>query len=83
MAKTKTAISIQRSLFKDVTRLAHKMQISRSELFARAAEDFIKGQKSRDILRRLNEVYAEPDRKERQWQLRARNRHRDLVGEEW
>jgi metal-responsive CopG/Arc/MetJ family transcriptional regulator len=83
MAKTKTAISIPRSLFNEVTRLARKMHISRSELFAKAAADFIKRQKNRDILHRLNEVYAAPDGKEKGWQVRAKNRHRDLVGEEW
>ncbi len=37
----KTAISIPDPLFKQVERLRKKLRISRSELFARAAERFI------------------------------------------
>ncbi len=84
MASLKTAISIQESLFREVDILAHKMHVSRSQLFARAMGDFIQKQQNRQLLEQLNTAYDDaPDREERKWQGQARNRHRRLVGGQW
>ena len=84
MANVKTAISIQESLFKDVDVLAHKMHMSRSQLFARAVRDFIQKQQNRQLLQQLNAAYNDaPDSEERKWQGRARSRYRRLVGGQW
>ncbi len=83
MAKMKTAISIKESLFREVDVLAHKMHISRSDLFTKAVEDFIKRQQNVEILHRLNKVYDEPDEKERKWHSQTKARHRRLVEGEW
>ena len=84
MANVKTAISIQESLFKDVDVLAHKMHMSRSQLFARAVRDFIQKQQNQQLLQQLNAAYNDaPDSEERKWQGRARSRYRRLVGGQW
>lgn len=64
MASVKTAISIQESLFRRVERMAKKLGVSRSRLFALAAEDFLTRHDAQDALRRLNEVHAEPPARE-------------------
>jgi metal-responsive CopG/Arc/MetJ family transcriptional regulator len=84
MAKVKTAISIQASLFRDVDVMAHKMHVSRSQLFSRAMGDFIQKQQNRQLLEQINAAYDQaPDPEERKWQGRARNRQRRLVEGQW
>ncbi len=55
----KTAISIPDDLFKDIDKLAKKLQCSRSQLLANAARGFIEKQKNRDILDGINNAYSE------------------------
>ncbi len=84
MAKVKTAISIQESLFKDADILARKMRVSRSQLFARAVGDFVQKQQNRQFLEQLNMAYDDaPDPEERKWQGRAGSRQRKLVEGQW
>ena len=84
MGNVKTAISIQESLFKKVDFLAHKMHVSRSQLFARAAKDFIESRENQKLLRQLNAAYDDaPGQEERKWQRQATSRHRKLVEEQW
>ncbi len=54
----KTAISIPDDLFKDIDKLAKKLQCSRSQLLADAARDFVEKQKNRDILDAINKAYS-------------------------
>jgi metal-responsive CopG/Arc/MetJ family transcriptional regulator len=80
MANVKTAISIQEALFKDVDIMAHKMHVSRSQLFARAMRDFIQRQRNRQLLQQLNTAYEDtPDLKEKKWQGQVKVGHRRLV----
>lgn len=84
MGNVKTAISIQESLFKKMDVLAHKLHMSRSQLFARAAKDFIERQQNRQLLQQLNAAYDDaPDPEEKKWQQQVRTRHRKLVKEQW
>ena len=84
MANVKTAISIQESLFDDVDILAHKMHVSRSQLFARAMRDFLQKQQNQQILQQLNMAYDDvPDSEEKKWQGKARSQHQHLVEEQW
>jgi metal-responsive CopG/Arc/MetJ family transcriptional regulator len=59
MSTIKTAISIDESLFRKAEELAEELQISRSLLYARAVEEFVRGHERNQILRELNEVYGE------------------------
>jgi hypothetical protein len=59
MSTIKTAISIDALLFRKAEELAEELQISRSLLYARAVEEFVRGHERIQILRELNEVYGE------------------------
>jgi len=58
MASVKTAISLDETIFHEVDALARRMNISRSEVFARAAQDFVRRQQNRDMLEKINRAYA-------------------------
>jgi len=84
MAAVKTAISLDESLFRDVDALARRMNISRSEVFARAAQDFVRRQQTRDMLEELNRAYAtEPDADERAGRLHRQALQRRLEADAW
>ena len=57
----KTAISIPDDLFSSADRLAKRLQMSRSELYARAVAEYVAAHRSAYVRERLDEVYgAEP-----------------------
>ena len=53
-----TAISLPDALYADAEKIARTMGIPRSQLFAKALEEFIKYHKRENITEQLNEVYA-------------------------
>ena len=55
----KTAISIPDDLFDSADRLAEELGVSRSELYARAVEEYVAKARGADLTAKLNEVYAE------------------------
>jgi len=59
MPTIKTAISIDESLYRKAEEMAKELQISRSLLYARAVEEFVRSYERNQILRELNEVYGE------------------------
>lgn len=68
MATVKTAISLPEDLFEQLQSLATEECTSRSAIVARAIEDFLRKREAQEMLRRLNEVYAEPlDAEEKAW----------------
>ena len=84
MENIKTAISIKKSLFTQANALARKMKVSRSRLFVLALEDFIREQENRDLLEKVNAVYAdEPDESEKVLRRRMRQSYRRLVEGQW
>lgn len=84
MESIKTAISIDKSLFAQANALARKMKITRSRLFVLALEDFIQEQQNRELLEKINAVYAdEPDATEKILRRKARRSHRRLVEGQW
>jgi len=54
----KTAISIPDPLFQAAEDLARRLGISRSELFAKAAAEFVRTRSRQDVTARLDEVYG-------------------------
>ena len=54
----KTAISLDDRLFQEAECLASAMKVSRSRLFGLALGEFLRKQKSRQMLEQLNRVYA-------------------------
>jgi len=84
MENIKTAISIRKSLFEQAETLAHKMKVSRSRLFVIALEDFIREQENRELLEKINAVYAdEPDESEKVLRRKMRQSYRRLVEGQW
>ena len=84
MEHVKTAISLHKTLFKQVEALAHKMHISRSRLFVLAVEEFIRRYESQRLLERINADYADaPDPAEQALHRRMCRQHRHVVEGEW
>ncbi len=84
MQNVKTAISIQKSLFEQAERVARKMKISRSRLFALALEDYLKREQNRELLTLINTAYADqPDPTEETLKRKARRTHQRIVRGEW
>jgi metal-responsive CopG/Arc/MetJ family transcriptional regulator len=54
----KTAVSMPDDLFRRAEAAARRLRVSRSELYARAIEEFLKAQQGSAITERLNEVYS-------------------------
>jgi len=55
----KTAISIPDSIFESAEVLAHRLGISRSELYAKAVSTYIKGHRNDSVTEVLNKIYGE------------------------
>jgi len=80
----KTAISINDGLLQEADETARLMGLSRSRLFALAVGDFLKRQRQEQMLRRLNEVYAEgPGPAEKRLLKGIKVRVRATVKERW
>ena len=84
MATVKTAISIRKSLFDQANNLAEELQVSRSQLFVLAVEEFIERRQNRKILETLNKVYSDTsDLDEETLHEGMRRQHRQLVEGQW
>ncbi len=84
MANVKTAISLQKSLFEQIEALAQELQISRSRLFALAAEAFIERYQNQKLLEAINDAYDDlPDAEEQSLRHKMRQQHRQLVEGQW
>jgi metal-responsive CopG/Arc/MetJ family transcriptional regulator len=55
----KTAISLPDSVFEEAEALAQQLGLSRSELYAKALQAYLKRYNRSQILMRLNQVYAQ------------------------
>ena len=55
----KTAISLPDDLFESADALADRLGLSRSELYARAVEEYLARHRDEDVTGKLNEVYGE------------------------
>jgi metal-responsive CopG/Arc/MetJ family transcriptional regulator len=84
MATVKTAISIDKPLFDQLNDLAHKMNISRSRIFALAAQEFIQRHENIKLLEAINAVYDDfPDEKESSLNTSRRAKHLKMVKDQW
>jgi hypothetical protein len=62
MPNIKTAISIEKPIFDQVNDLAKNLNISRSRLFALAAQEFIQRHTNMELLQAINKAYDDlPD----------------------
>ena len=80
----KTAISINDEVLRDADEAAQTMGVSRSRLFSLAVVDFLERQKREQMLRRLNEVYADgKDPAEKTLVKGIKGKVRRVVRERW
>ena len=82
MATIKTAISIEKPIFEQMNILAKDLNISRSRLFALAAQEFIKRHKNIKLLQSLNEAYDDLPESE-PIVSKMRPHHYKMVKEQW
>lgn len=84
MAIVKTAISIQESLFERADALAQQLHLSRSQLFARALDEFLRKHESRRLLEAINSALeSEPDPGEAERMRLMRQKQRRRVEGQW
>jgi len=84
MPKVKTAISIQESLFKKADALARKLDVSRSQLFVLALEDYLRQYENRQLLERIDAAYEDvPDAKELARRQHLKDYQRRILEGEW
>ncbi len=55
----KTAISLPDQLFETADRLAQRLGVSRSELYATAVAEYVAKHRDEDVTAKLNEVFAD------------------------
>ena len=68
-------------IFAEADRLARRTRVSRSELYARAVESYVKGHRHQGVREKLNAVYgAEPSRLDA---VTSRRPKRSLTKEDW
>ena len=79
----KTAISVDDRLLLEADRIARQMGTSRSRLFSRAMEDYLRNRRHERILAQLNRVYAEPDPAEGRTTARMKAKFRSTLKERW
>jgi metal-responsive CopG/Arc/MetJ family transcriptional regulator len=81
----KTAISIPDDVFQRATRYAKKLGISRSELIARAVEQFLEEHRAREIRESYDRAFGEAtaDEPDDTAELRARAARKALLDVEW
>jgi metal-responsive CopG/Arc/MetJ family transcriptional regulator len=84
MANKKTAISIAKPLFDEVSELAEELKVSRSYLFTLAARDFIQRHKNQKLLEAINAACQDsPDINEEKLRAQMKSNQRRLVKGQW
>jgi antitoxin MazE6 len=77
MAKVKVSISLQEFLIERMERLARELNVSRSQLFARAADEFLRRHETQALLEAINQAYddqPDPEEKDRRRAMRDKQR---------
>ncbi len=84
MANTRTAISLQESLFEQVDMIAREMNISRSHFFTLTAEAFIQQYQNQKLLNAINDAYKDdPDPADQEFLNQLRPHYRRLLEVKW
>lgn len=84
MAKVKAAISLQDSLIERMDKLARELNVSRSQLFSLAADEFLRRHESQILLEAINHACdGLPDRDAGLQRRAMRDKQRRLMEGEW
>jgi metal-responsive CopG/Arc/MetJ family transcriptional regulator len=84
MSTVKTAISLPESLFNRAETVAHELQISRSQLVAKALDELIKRYERQALIEAVNRAYEEdpPTTEEKELLQGIREKQRKLLESE-
>ena len=82
MPNIKTAISIEKPIFEKMDILAKNLKISRSRVFALAAQEFIQRHKNIELLKSLNDAYDDLPESE-PIVAEMRSSHYKMVKDQW
>ncbi len=84
MPTVKTAISIPEPLFNRAESVARELQISRSQLVAKALDEFVKRFERQTLIEAINRAYADdpPNAEEKQLLQGIREKQRKLLESE-
>jgi metal-responsive CopG/Arc/MetJ family transcriptional regulator len=84
VANVKTAISVDEVLFEQANALAREMGIPRSQVFARALEDYLRRRENRRLLDEINAALGDdPQSEEIENARRMRRMQRATPDAEW
>jgi metal-responsive CopG/Arc/MetJ family transcriptional regulator len=85
MSIVKTAISLPEPLFERADAFARQQKLSRSQLFARAVEEFLRRHESQALLEALNRVYENLPSTPEEEEVRRlmKQKQREMVKGEW
>lgn len=84
MPNVKTAISLEAPLLRRIDTMAAELEIPRSRLLARAAEELIGRWENAKLLDELNRAHADgPSSKEIELRRAAKRKHLQRVEGEW
>lgn len=84
MANIKTDISLPDSLYNQVSILANEMQIPENQLFILAMEDYLRRHHQQELLKSINEAYADGLDPSEEAMLEGMRQHqRQLAETEW
>ncbi len=81
--KTRTSISISKTLLAEVEALAKKQRLSRSQIFATAVEEYLRRLENQHLLEALNAAYAKGPSGDEAQLLQAAQRAQRQVTERW
>ncbi len=82
----KTAISIDESLFAEVSRLSDETKLSRSQIFSQAVRYFIERNNNLELVRKINEAYPDVlDENEAEMELikKSKRKYKEVLEERW
>jgi len=80
MVHVKTAISLDESLFREAENWAGKLGVSRSQLFARAVEEYVRRHENEELLARLNEAHVDgPDEEDEEALRHGQALHAEMM----
>jgi len=82
MPNIKTAISIEKPIFEKMDVLAKNLKISRSRVFALAAQEFIKRHNTIELLKSLNDAFDDLPESE-PIVAEMRSSHYKMVKDQW
>lgn len=84
MPNVKTAISIEKPIFDQIDAIARRRKLSRSRVFAVAAEEFIQRHRNQELLEAINAAHSEePDEEEKLLADGMRKKHAQILQDRW